>query len=197
MKRIGILGGTFDPVHIGHTALANYIAQSGVVDEVWLTLSPQNPFKTGQHLTDDQNRMDMLRIATSQSPEIVRPCYIEMSMPRPSYTIDTLRTLSQRYPDYSFKLIIGGDNWHNFYHWRQYEAIIREFGVIIYPRADSEIAVDQLPDNVTIIKAPQIDVSSTWIRNAIANHRNINYFMPAGVYPYILEHKLYTIDHEH
>lgn len=197
MKRVGILGGSFDPVHIGHTALANYIAQSGVVDEVWLTLSPQNPFKVGQHLTDDHHRLDMLRIATSQDPKLIHPCDIELSMPRPSYSIDTLRTLSQLHPDYSFKLIIGSDNWSNFVNWRQYEAIINEFGVIIYPRQGFEICSDELPDDVTTVDAPTIEVSSTWIRNAIACGRNVNYFMPAGVYPYILEHKLYTTDYEH
>ena len=122
MKRVGIFGGSFDPVHIGHTALANYIVQTGMVDEVWLTLSPQNPFKIGHHLTDDEHRLEMLRIATSQFPEIIRPCEIELSMPRPSYTIDTLRSLAQLHPDYRFKLIIGADNWLKFDNWRLHEA---------------------------------------------------------------------------
>lgn len=191
MKRIGILGGSFDPVHIGHTALGNFIAQSGLVDEVWLMLSPQNPFKMDCRLTGDTHRMEMLRIATEGRGNILRPCDIELTMPRPSYTIHTLRALRGTYPDCSFRLIIGGDNWVKFDRWREHNAILREFGVIIYPREGCDFDSDNIPANVTVVDAPKVEVSSTWIRRAIAEGRDVNYFMPAGVYQYIKEHNLY------
>ncbi len=190
MKRIGVFGGSFDPVHIGHTALANYIAQSGLVDEVWLTLSPQNPFKADRNLTDDTHRLEMLRVATAQD-SILRACDVELTMPRPSYTIDTLRKLSEMYPECGFCLIIGGDNWGNFSRWKEHRRIIDNYGVIIYPRPGFDINPRELPANVTTVDAPMVEVSSTWIRQAIAGGRDVNYFMPAGVYPYIINNHLY------
>jgi len=189
MKRIGILGGSFNPVHIGHMMLASYVCQWGGLDEVRLMLSPQNPLKNEGTLIPDHHRMDMLRIATIGCRRIT-PSDLELSMPRPSYTVDTLRRLRDREPHARFELIIGADNWLIFDRWRECETIIREFGVIVYPRPGYELS-GNLPEGVRIIDAPTCSLSSSMIRKAIADGREINQFVPPGVESYIKTNNLY------
>ena len=189
MQTVGILGGSFNPVHIGHLMLASYLSQWGYVDKVWLTLSPRNPLKDPGALLADSKRLTMLNIAIKGDPDI-DVCDIELSMPTPSYTINTLDLLASRYPDKKFRLIIGSDNWAIFDRWRDYQRILDEYGVIVYPRPGYPIA-DRLVDSMQVVDAPLVDISSTFIRNAIARGRNINHFVPAGVGKYIAEHKLY------
>ena len=189
---IGILGGSFNPVHIGHTMLASYMAQWTSLDQVWLMLSPLNPLKSGARLAPDVQRLEMLRMALDGSDMVV-PCDVELSMPGPSYTIDTLRTLRNMYPDYRFRLIIGSDNWTIIDRWRQPEAIISEFGIMIYPRPGYMVDVRSLPANVELIPAPVCSLSSTMIRDAISTGKDVHYFLPPGVYDYIKQNKLYNI----
>lgn len=189
MKRIGIFGGSFNPVHIGHMMLASYVRQWGGLDEVWLMLSPQNPLKEEGALISDRHRMSMLQIATIGS-RAIKPSDAELSMPRPNYTIDTLRQLRDKYPYASFELIIGSDNWLIFDRWRESDAIISEFGVIIYPRPGFEIT-DSVPEGVRLIQAPVCSLSSSMIRKAIADGRDIAHFVPPGVESYIKVNKLY------
>lgn len=189
MQTVGILGGSFNPVHIGHLMLASYLSQWGYVDKVWLTLSPRNPLKDPGALLADSKRLTMLNIAIKGDPDI-DVCDIELSMPTPSYTINTLDLLASRYPDKKFRLIIGSDNWAIFDRWRDYQRILDEYGVIVYPRPGYPIA-DRLVDGMQVVDAPLVDISSTFIRKAIARGRNINHFVPAGVGKYIAEHKLY------
>lgn len=197
-KRIGIFGGSFNPVHIAHVALADYLCRTSGLDEIWLTLSPLNPIKDHpEELIDDRHRLAMLQIGCESSDKL-RPCAIELDMPRPSYTIDTLRKLSTMHPDCSFTLIIGSDNWAIFDRWREGEAIIRDFGVIVYPRPGYQIATDRLPDGVRVAATPLLDVSSTFIRQGIAMGIDMNVFMPRGVYQYIRNNDLYrSQDNEH
>lgn len=190
-RRIGIMGGSFNPVHIGHMIVASYIAQWGGLDEVWLTLSPQNPFKQGDNaLLPDDVRMEMLRLAVGDDP-MLRVCDVELSMPRPSYTVDTLRCLSSRYPDCDFKLIVGSDNWQSFSRWREPDEIIGRYGLIVYPRPGYPICGPHDVDGVSVVDAPQVELSSTFIRDAIEAGRDMNFFLPSGVYQYILSHGLY------
>jgi nicotinate-nucleotide adenylyltransferase len=186
------MGGSFNPVHIGHMIVASYIAQWGGVDEVWLMLSPQNPLKQGDDtLLPDDVRMAMLNIAVGNDPRL-KVCDIELSMPRPNYTIDTLRRLAAVHPDCDFRLIIGTDNWQSFHRWRAPEEIIGEFGLIVYPRPGySAVGADTTP-GVTVVDAPQVEISSTFIREALVNGGDVNFFLPAGVYRYISEHALYA-----
>lgn len=175
-KRIGIFGGTFNPVHPAHVELARRIVGAGVVDEVWLTLSPENPLKTDRPGATDADRRDML-IAACAEVSGVSPCFIEFDLPRPSYTIATLRALAGKYHDCDFRLIIGADNWQIFNRWRQPEDIIAEFGVIIYPRPGYEVG-EPLPEGVRYLSnAGVFDVSSTEIRNDIC--RNLPLLTPA------------------
>lgn len=190
MKSIGILGGSFNPVHIGHLMLANYISQFTDVDEVWLTLSPLNPLKHGCDVTiPDYQRLEMLNIATKGSGDIA-VCDVELSMPKPSYTADTLKRLRNLYPEYQFKLIIGSDNWLIFDNWRNHDEILKGHGVIVYPRPGYPLH-DTRHRNVEIVDAPVIDLSSTFIRKSITEGKDMNYFLPNGVYKYIIENNLY------
>lgn len=190
--KIGILGGSFNPVHIGHTMLASYMQQFGGFDEVWLTLSPLNPLKADQsELIPDLKRLKMLDIAVD-GVKGLEVCDIELSMPRPSFTINTLRFLAKRYPRHTFKLIIGSDNWKIFKQWRDYEAIIDEFGVVIYPRPGYPLGTIY-EDNVDVVNAPTADISSTFLRKAIARGKDMNLFLPCGVFDYIKQENLYGI----
>ncbi len=190
-KTIGILGGSFNPVHAGHMMLASYLSQWGYVDEVWLTLSPRNPLKEPGDLLPDMKRLAMLNIAV-KGASAIDICDIELSLPKPSYTINTLDVLRERYPEYRFKLIIGSDNWRIFDQWRASRRILDEFGVIVYLRPGYPVDRRHV-DGLEVVDAPMMNVSSTFIRDAIARGRNMNYFLPAGVYKYIVDNRLYKV----
>ena len=188
-ETIGILGGSYNPVHIGHLMLASYLQQWGYVDKVWLTLSPRNPLKDPRGLIPDIKRLVMLNMATKAVPGI-ETCDIELSMPRPSYTIDTLDTLAHRYPQKRFKLVIGSDNWRIFDQWRDNQRILDQYGVIVYLRPG--YPVDNLSiDGLEVVDAPGINISSTFVRNGIEKGRDMNIFLPQGVFKYITDNNLY------
>lgn len=189
-ETIGILGGSFNPVHAGHTMLASYLCQWGFVDKVWLTLSPQNPIKDAAQLIPDMRRLSMLNIATKGQPG-VETCDIELSMPRPSYTINTLDTLARRYPTKRFKLIIGSDNWLIFERWRDWQRILNQYGVIVYPRPGYEVTEDRMLPGMILVDAPTVNISSSFIRRAVADGKNMTYFLPAGVFKFIQDNRLY------
>ncbi|MDE5827955.1 MAG: nicotinate-nucleotide adenylyltransferase [Duncaniella sp.] len=187
---IGILGGSFNPVHIGHLMLASYLSQFGGLDEVWLTLSPLNPLKVGSdELIPDLTRLKMLEIATGDTRGL-NVCDYELAMPKPSYTINTLRYLAKRYPRHSFKLVIGSDNWKIFNQWKDHESILSDFGVIVYPRPGYPVGTIY-EDGVDVVNAPTANISSTFLRKAIARGLDMKYFLPPGVFEYIKENKLY------
>lgn len=186
---VGILGGSFNPVHHGHLMLASYLAQWGVVDEVWLTLSPRNPLKAAEALQPDTVRLNMLTLALKGENNLDL-CDIELSMPKPSYTINTLDVLADRYPDLDFRLIIGSDNWAIFDRWRDHQRILDQYGVIVYPRPGYPVDPDPV-DGMTLIDAPTINISSTFVRKAVAAGRSVRYFVPDSVAQYIAAHKLY------
>lgn len=191
-KTIGLLGGSFNPVHIGHMMIATYLAQWGYVDEVWLSLSPRNPLKEPGELLPDLKRLAMLNIAAKGAVNI-EICDIELAMPKPSYTINTLDVLRERYPEYRFKIIIGSDNWRIFEQWRAPRRILEEYGVIVYLRPGYPVERRSV-DGMEVVDAPMVNVSSSFIRDAIARGRNMNYFLPAGVYKYIIDNQLYRND---
>lgn len=186
---IGIMGGSFNPVHIGHLMLAQYIVNWGYADKVWLTLSPQNPLKNTADMMPDMKRLAMLNKATKEA-RLIETCDIELSMPRPSYTIDTLDALAKRYPSKKFKLIIGSDNWAVFNKWKEGDRILEEYSVLVYPRLGSPVPEGHV-DGMELIDAPIIDISSTFVRKAIAQGKDVSYFLPQGVYKYIVDNKLY------
>lgn len=188
-ETIGLLGGSFNPVHCGHMMLAAYLTQWDIVDRVWLMLSPRNPLKNPLGLIPDTRRLAMLSIAT-RGVERVDTCDIELSMPLPSYTINTLDLLASRYPGRRFKLVIGSDNWQVFDQWRDWQRILDEYGVIVYPRPG--YPVENHVDGMETIAPITVNLSSTQVRDAIARGRDMSCFLPPGVYKYIVDNKLYT-----
>lgn len=190
-QQIGIFSGSFNPIHIGHVMLANYITEFTNIDEVWFVITPHNPLKEVDGLANENSRLEMCRIAL-QGMEKLKVSEIEFSMPKPSYTIDTLDRLKKDYPQIDFTLIIGADNWNKFDLWKEYERIREEYKILIYPRLGEELTIDaQFSNNVQPCKAPIIEISSTFVRSSIRDAKNIASFLPIGVYEYIINRKLY------
>ena len=186
----GIFGGTFNPIHIGHLALANYLCEYSSLDELWLIVSPQNPFKRDMHLLDDDMRLEMVRAALADYPKM-SVSDIEFRLPRPSYMITTLRNLAASYPDRKFSLVIGADNWASFPRWKASDEILSDFNIIIYPRPGYCLDPSALPPNAKIVCAPLFEISSTFIRQAIAQGKDIRYFLHPKVYEIIDKLGLY------
>ena len=189
-KRIGIFGGSFNPIHCGHVALARQLLTAAGLDEVWLMVSPQNPLKRQDGLLDDALRLEMARLAVADEPRIHASDY-EFRLPRPSYTWHTLQCLQADYPDTSFTLLIGGDNWAHFDRWYRAEELISRYRMVVYPRPGSDIDATQLPPNVTLVEAQLMDISSTDIRRRIRRGESVDTLVPAAVARLIREHQLY------
>lgn len=191
MSKIGIFGGSFNPIHIGHAIIANYIMQHSDLDSLWLMVSPQNPLKQSSDMASDYHRLRMTELV-SRRIEGVTTSAFEFNMPRPSYTIDTLNALNEKFPDDEFYLVIGADNWSLFDKWKSGEEIINKYHIIIYPRPGFEISIPEAySDRVTVVNAPLIELSSTQIRNLLALRQSISFYVPENVEKYILENKLY------
>lgn len=185
---IGLFGGSFNPIHNGHIQLAESIRQLLGLDEVWFVVSPQNPLKPAGSLLADDARLEMVAMALNSHPGLVATD-IEMTMPKPSYTCDTLRLLSQQYPDHRFTLLIGGDNWSCFDKWREYEWIMRNFRIAVYPRRGEVLT--GVPDGVVVVDTPLLDVSSTMVRDMVSNRQDISSMVPPCVSEYIYSHGYY------
>ena len=190
--KIGIFGGSFDPIHIGHAIIAQHIISSGAVDRLWFMVSPVNPLKVGNvRQVADIDRLRMVEMV-SRPMEGVETSAFEFSMPKPSYTIDTLNALQIKFPDDEFYLVIGADNWEVFDRWRASEEILAKYHVLIYPRLGHEVVIpDQLKDRVTLIDAPVIELSSTEIRERLAKGQSVRYYVPDNVQEYIERKQLY------
>lgn len=191
--KIGIFGGSFDPIHIGHAIIAQHIISSGAVDRLWFMVSPVNPLKAGreQHVADT-DRLRMVEMV-SRPMEGVETSAFEFTMPRPSYTIDTLNALQAKFPDDEFYLVTGGDNWQIFNKWRNSEEILAKYHLLIYPRLGYEVIIpEDLKDRVTLVEAPIIELSSTEVRERLANGLSVRYYVPDEVLGYIERHHLYT-----
>ncbi len=178
--QIGIFGGTFNPIHNGHLAIARKIVESGEVDEVWFMVSPLNPFKQHVELLDDNIRLEMTRKALEGEHGIICSDY-EFWLPRPSYTWNTLQSLKKDYPQHTFSLIIGADNWCKFSAWRNNDDIIREHRLLVYPRTGYPIDIESLPQSVSFIDMDTIDVSSTEIRQLIRNGNDVSSLIPGSI----------------
>lgn len=185
------MGGSFNPVHSGHLMVASYIRQACGLDEVWLSVSPVNPFKDKLRQVDDIQRYEMLTMAL-EGADGLRGIDTEMSLPRPSYTLTLLEHLSEEYPHCDFTLIIGSDNWIAFERWRNPDVILQRYGVIVYPRPGYEVE-DIATPGAQLVKAPGIDISSTFIRNSIADGFDMAYYLPQAVNQYIKNNNLYTM----
>ena len=191
MRRIGILGGSFNPIHVGHAIIASYIVESDLIDSLWLMVSPQNPLKENSTLASDYHRLRMTELV-SRRLENVETSAFEFDLPRPSYTIDTLNALQAKFPDDEFYLVIGADNWCLFDKWKSGEEIISKYHILIYPRRGYEIVIpEQYSDRVKAVEAPLIELSSTQIRERLAQMKSVSFLLPESVENYIVKNKLY------
>lgn len=190
--RTGIFGGSFNPIHIGHLALANYLCEYGEVDEVWFLVSPQNPFKQQQQLLDDKSRLRLVEAAVSDYPRFHASDF-EFNLPKPSYTVHTLAKLAEAYPERDFYLIIGADNWAAFDRWKAPEEILAKHHILVYPRRGYKINKETLPDKVKAVETPLLEVSSTFIRQCLAEGKDIRYFLHPETYRIIQEKGWYQM----
>lgn len=189
--KIALFFGSFNPVHNGHTGLGKYIVDSQLVDEVWFVVSPRNPLKNQSELIDEQYRLEMLQLAIQNEP-FFRASDIEFKMPVPSYTIDTLHLLSSMYPDNHFVLMIGSDNALVFDQWKDFEQILTDYEVIVYPR--SGYSFESVRENfhqMKLVDTPFYNISSTQIREAIMNKKDISDWLHPSVFQYIKNNNLY------
>ena len=186
--RVGIYSGSFNPIHIGHLALANYLCEYGGMDEVWFLVTPRNPFKAhSQSLLPDSFRVELVRLSTAEYRRF-RVDEIELSLPQPNYTIQTLDILRQRHPEHELYLVVGSDNWLKFSDWRESARLLREYRLIVYPRPGWEVDETSVPDTVTYLSnAPLLDVSSTFIRESLEKGLDVRYFLHHKVYERLLE----------
>lgn len=182
--KTGIFSGSFNPIHIGHLALANYLCEYSNLDEIWFLVSPHNPLKKQTDLWDDHLRLELVRLAIADYPKF-RASDFEFHLPRPSYTIHTLNALQKAYPDREFILIIGADNWHLFPRWYKAEDILRQHHIMIYPRPGFIIDSTVLPSSVQLVDTPLLEISSTFIRQALDEGRDIRYFLHPAVYKHL------------
>lgn len=187
---IGLLFGSFNPIHTGHLIIANLIKEQSDMQQVWFVVSPHNPFKKQSSLLHEFDRLDMVRAAVFDNYDL-RDCDIEFNMPRPSYTVDTLAYLSEKYPDNNFKIIMGEDNLVHFHKWKNYEIILQNYGMIIYPRPGTTASEIKDHPNVEFIDAPVLDISATFIRNCVKNNISIRYLVPDPVEEMIRTKKFY------
>jgi nicotinate-nucleotide adenylyltransferase len=183
---VGLFFGSFNPIHIGHLAIANYMLEFGPIQELWFVVSPHNPLKQKASLLPDYQRLDLVNLAIADYPKF-RACDIEFRLPQPSYTIDTLVYLKEKYPAHEFKIIMGADGLASFDKWKNYRLIIENYSRLVYPRPGFDNQKLPNMENAELILAPLIEISSTFIRAAIAEGKDMRFFMPSAVAKYVDE----------
>ena len=185
-KKIGLFFGTFNPIHVGHLILANHFAEFSDMDELWLVVTPHNPLKKKSTLLENHHRLEMVFKACENYPKL-QPSNIEFGLPQPNYTTNTLAYLQEKYPDEEFCLIMGEDNLKNFPKWKNYEVLLQNHQIFVYPR----ISAGKIPENlknhskITKVDAPIIEISSTFIRDSIKNGKNVRPLLENKVWEYI------------
>ncbi|WP_281988592.1 nicotinate (nicotinamide) nucleotide adenylyltransferase [Aquimarina aggregata] len=192
MKKIGLYFGTFNPIHIGHLAIANHMAEFSDLDEIWMVVTPHNPFKKKSTLLDNHHRYEMVYRATETYPKL-KPSDIEFGLAQPNYTINTLIYLQEKYPNDSFNLIMGEDNLKGFHKWKNYDVILENHHIYVYPRIALGQVETQFTDHPKIhrVTAPIMEISSTFIRKSISEGKNIKPLLPHDVWQYIDEMNFY------
>jgi nicotinate-nucleotide adenylyltransferase len=190
MRKIGLFFGSFNPVHIGHLIIGNAMLAHCELDEVWFVVSPQNPLKERKTLLADQQRLEMVRLAVHDNYRM-RACDVEFHLPIPSYTVLTLAHLGEKYRDKEFCLIMGSDNLDTFERWRNWDFILEHYRIYVYPRPGHTDCKLASHPHVTMVDVPQIDISSTYIREQIRQGHDVRYLLPEPVYQYLTEMHFY------
>ena len=190
MKKTGLFFGSFNPIHIGHLIIASYMANFTDLDEVWLVVSPQNPLKARKGLGNMYDRLEMASLATS-SADNIKVSDIEFKLPQPSYTIDTLIHLHEKYPEREFVMIMGADNLVSLKKWKNYEVLLKNYAIYVYPRPGSDLSEWENHPSVTLTETPQMELSSTFIRQALADKKSIQFLVPDNVIAFMDSKNMY------
>ena len=188
--KIGLYFGSFNPVHVGHMIIANYMVNYSDMDALWMVLSPHNPLKKKSTLANDYDRLHLLNLAIGDHDKI-RSSDIEFKLPKPSYTIDTMTYLEEKYPDKEFALIMGGDNLATFHKWKNYELLLEKYQIYIYKRPNNELNELVEHKSITVCEAPLLEISSSKIRKMIKEKKSIRYLVPDKVYEYLRDYPVY------
>lgn len=190
-RKIGLYFGSFNPIHIGHLIIANHMLEHTDLDRIWFVVSPCNPLKNKESLLDEHQRLYMVKLAIDDNPNF-KASDVEFRMSKPSYTVKTLAYLSDEYPDYEFCLIMGGDNLQSFKKWKNYEVILSNYHIYVYPRPEADITEWFEFPNIHRVNAPLMDISASDIRNYIKQKKSIKYLVPSVLEKYIDEMLFYT-----
>ena len=190
--KVGLYFGTFNPIHIGHLIIANHMAEFSRLEQIWMVVTPHNPHKTKSTLLDDYKRLEMVFLATENYPKI-KPSDIEFKLPQPNYTVNTLVHLQEKYPQHEFSLIMGEDNLNSLHKWKNYEVILQNHDIYIYPRISTEAINPEFKAHPRIhkIDAPVVEISSTFIRDSIKAGKNVWALLPEDVWKYVDHNNLY------
>lgn len=188
--RIGLYFGSFNPVHTGHMIIANHMLNFCPVDQLWMIVSPHNPHKDKKSLAKDYDRLHLVHLAIGVNSKIIAS-NVEFSLPKPSYTIDTLTYLKEKYPTHEFSLIMGGDNLGSFHKWKNYEQILNHHKIFVYRRPSFDVGELQNHRQVEILEAPLLNISSSFIRDLRKKGKSIQYLVPQAVFEYIDANNLY------
>ncbi len=187
---IALFFGSFNPIHNGHLHIAKHIIKQFNFDEIWFIVSPQNPLKLNTTLLDENERLKLVNLATEQYPNF-KSCNVEFSLPKPSYTIHTLNTLSLEYPNYTFSIIIGEDNASTLPYWKDYQSILNQYKVYVYPRIHQNNATTIKHPNIIYTNFKLLNISSTEIRHCIQNKQDVSMQIPEKVHHYCIKHQLF------
>lgn len=189
--KIGLFFGTYNPVHVGHMVIANYMVEFTDLDQIWLVVTPQNPFKQKESMLKDYDRLHLMHLAIGDDSRL-KASDIEFSLPQPNYTVTTLAYIKEKFPEHQFALIMGADNLNNFHKWKNHEVILKDHELYVYPRLESNEG-GQLRQHykVNYVEAPVMKISSSFIRRAIGEGKNVNHYMPSATAKYIDEMNFY------
>jgi nicotinate-nucleotide adenylyltransferase len=188
--KVGLFFGSFNPIHIGHLIIANHLANHTDLDRVWLVVSPHNPLKPKKTLANDYDRLHLVRLGIGDNP-LLEASSVEFGLPKPSYTVDTLSYLSERYPKKTFSLIMGGDNLADIHRWKHYEFLLTHYDIYVYNRPGYDAADRLTLPRVHAVEAPMLDISATFIRDSIRSGKSVRYLVPDPVLNYLEGSDLY------
>ncbi len=188
--KIALYFGSFNPIHIGHLIIAEFVYNNIAVEQVWFVLSPQNPLKPSKSLLNAYNRLYLLQLAIEDNPAF-QICDVEFKLPVPSYTIDTLAYLHEKYPQHEFEIIMGSDSYRNLPKWKNYEVLIAKYKVIVYERPGFNTTIPDIGHIVLLKGTPMLDISATQIRNQLKEKKSVRYMLPEKVYKEIVKSRYY------
>jgi nicotinate-nucleotide adenylyltransferase len=191
MRKIGLFFGSFNPIHVGHLIIANYMAEQTALEEVWLVVTPQNPLKQKRTLANNYDRLHLVNLSIEKNPKL-KASSIEFNLPQPSYTIDTLTYLREKYPEDEFTLIMGGDNLRTLHKWKNYELLLRDYQIFVYSRPEYDLGPLATHDHVCVFQdVPQMSISASFIRSALHKNHSIQYMVTDQVFEYLRDSDMY------